>query len=115
MWGWALCVSASTTVTEQVADALYSPRAACVIPLVLRLLVPLPLRLRLSQFPTRFDEDGMLRQSARAVDGPLPRPLATGLWAAGFSFTSSRAIALVPYDPSLLDLFFGEEISMAAR
>lgn len=43
----------------------------------------------------------------------LPSPL----WAAGFSFsaTSDTLRRGVRYDPTLHGLFFGEEISMAAR
>jgi len=33
----------------------------------------------------------------------------------GFSFASSQLLAAVPYDPHLPFLFFGEEVSMAAR
>jgi hypothetical protein len=39
----------------------------------------------------------------------------SSLWAAGFSFARSCVLADVPYDPRLAHLFFGEEISMAAR
>jgi hypothetical protein len=41
----------------------------------------------------------------------IPSPL----WAAGFSFSRASVIRDVPYDPHLKHLFFGEEISMAAR
>jgi hypothetical protein len=41
----------------------------------------------------------------------IPSPL----WAAGFSFSDSSVLEDVPYDPLLPFLFFGEEISMAAR
>jgi hypothetical protein len=37
------------------------------------------------------------------------------LWAAGFNFSESSVLIEVPYDPLLPQLFFGEELSMAAR
>lgn len=37
------------------------------------------------------------------------------LWAAGFSFSDSSVLIDVPYDRFLPYLFFGEEVSMAAR
>ena len=37
------------------------------------------------------------------------------LYAAGFNFASGQVIRDVPYDPHLRHLFFGEEVSMAAR
>lgn len=44
------------------------------------------------------------------------QPVMAYLWAAGFSFTISQVMMeLVPYDPNLEHLFFGEEISMALR
>lgn len=43
------------------------------------------------------------------------RVLPSPLWAAGFSFSRSALLLDVPYDPFLPHLFFGEEISMAAR
>ena len=57
----------------------------------------------------------MLRQVGRSVRSELEHPVPTALWAAGFSFSSSSLLLEVPYDPLLTDLFFGEEISMAAR
>ena len=41
----------------------------------------------------------------------IPSPL----WASGFSFSDSSLLVEIPYDPRLPHLFFGEEISMAAR
>jgi hypothetical protein len=41
----------------------------------------------------------------------MPSPL----WAAGFNIAYSSVVVEVPYDPHLPHLFFGEEISMAAR
>lgn len=84
---------------------------------------------------TSFDSNGMLRLSGRTLaSSPLASvPLPTLFWAAGFNFASSKVLAYgctkhsplltigahihreVPYDPSLEFLFFGEEISMAAR
>eukprot|EP00644_Phytophthora_capsici_P014857 jgi/Phyca11/554741/estExt2_Genewise1Plus.C_PHYCAscaffold_650008 len=70
-----------------------------------------------------FDDHGMLRQTGRIlstvsdsyVSVLLYRPLPSLLWAAGFTFSSSRVIDEVPYDETLRFLFFGEESSMAAR
>lgn len=65
--------------------------------------------------PDSFDQDGMLRSVGRKLlrvqNGPIPSPL----WCAGFSFCTGEAYRRVPYDPSLRFLFFGEELSMAAR
>ena len=78
---------------------------------------------------------GFLRQSGRLVTPPaISSPLAdddsnnpesfdaiagrafvSPLWAAGFSFSDSSVIVDVPYDPYLPFLFFGEEVSIAAR
>jgi hypothetical protein len=67
----------------------------------------------------------MLRQRGRVLSSPTPPSLtphlqAAGavrspLWASGFSFSDSSALHEVPYDPALPFLFFGEEVSMAAR
>ena len=94
--------------------------------------------------PSHFADNGILKQTGRAVslcptsvEGPgsasvvcnhehdskagqrsssqssssVPSPL----WASGFSFSDSSLLVEVPYDPRLPYLFFGEEISMAAR
>ena len=63
----------------------------------------------------QFDEKGILRQSAQLLKEVPEAPLPSLLWASGFSFSSSSLIETVPYDPALRHLFFGEEISMAAR
>jgi len=73
--------------------------------------------------PTHFDDNGMLRQSGRAINlnsSQIHSKLGTcaipcPLWAAGFNFSEKSAYEDVPYDPNLNFLFFGEEISMAAR
>jgi [Skp1-protein]-hydroxyproline N-acetylglucosaminyltransferase len=65
--------------------------------------------------PTKFDENGMLRQSARRMKTIPKKPVSSLLWASGFSFSSSDMLKECPYDSSLRSLFFGEEISMAAR
>ena len=44
-----------------------------------------------------------------------PLWLRSPLWAAGFSFMDGTTLLEVPYSPLLHHLFFGEEISMAAR
>jgi [Skp1-protein]-hydroxyproline N-acetylglucosaminyltransferase len=83
--------------------------------------------------------DGMLRQRGRrfnrsnatvtpavpaavsnsnssSSDGSGSGPLRSPLWAAGFNFGASAALQEhVQYDPYMRHVFFGEEISMAAR
>ena len=49
----------------------------------------------------------MLRQSARFHTADAP--IASKLWAAGFSFSTANVLREVPYDPNLKHLFFGEE------
>jgi hypothetical protein len=71
----------------------------------------------------------MLRQTAKIVQpvtvtssthnnnssDTTTRYLSSPLWASGFSFCEASGILDVPYDPSAHYLFFGEEVSMAAR
>ena len=60
--------------------------------------------------------DGMLRQTGRLVQGAPSAPIPSLLWAAGFNFSrANETILKCPYDPHLPFLFFGEEISIAAR
>lgn len=82
--------------------------------------------------PSRWDENGFLRQEGKllqqngtdGVDGRSPATataaanplhLRSALWAAGFSFCAGEVLTEVPYCPLLPHLFFGEELSMAAR
>ena len=91
--------------------------------------------------PSHFADNGILKQTGRAValcptstEGPgsasvdckyendlkaehrqRSRSVPSPLWASGFSFSDSSLLVEVPYDPRLPYLFFGEEISMAAR
>jgi len=86
--------------------------------------------------PSRVDENGLLRQEGKVLDlrsaadesdnltaqpSPVPAPalvpkyLRSALWAAGFSFSRGALLCEVPYSPLLPHLFFGEELSMAAR
>ncbi len=84
--------------------------------------------------PSRIDENGFLRQEGKVLDLhsaldesgkfitlPSPAPavvskyLRSALWAAGFSFSRGALLCEVPYSPLLPHLFFGEELSMAAR
>lgn len=95
----------------------------------------------LKQVPSGFDSRGMLRQRGRALSSPAPpttsldalapaeaddadareriraatRAISSPLWASGFSFSDCSVLHDVPYDPDLPYLFFGEEVSMAAR
>jgi len=57
----------------------------------------------------------MLRQSSRLLVSTPIDPIPSPLWASGFNFTYGSVITEVPYDPQLRHLFFGEEVSMAAR
>lgn len=59
--------------------------------------------------------DGMLRIVGRLLQRCPAAPVETALYAAGFAFSRGRAVAEVPYDPHLQNLFFGEESNMAAR
>ena len=71
--------------------------------------------------PWKFDESGMLRQKGTFISAPRDVPTATEpvlaqLFAAGFCFgRASWLIHDCPYDGNLHHLFFGEELSMAAR
>ncbi|KAA6427899.1 MAG: c transferase [Trebouxia sp. A1-2] len=64
-----------------------------------------------------FDQDGMLRLVGKSVPaGVTPGVVKAQFWAAGFSFSRAQLIMeVVPYDPDLPFLFFGEEMSMLAR
>jgi hypothetical protein len=66
--------------------------------------------------PRQFDGHGLLRQAARRCAATSPSPIPSTLWASGFSFSWARPVLeACPYDPCLRHLFFGEELSMAAR
>ena len=66
-----------------------------------------------------FDEDGMVRIAGRQARAQRTRGhdlVEQRFWCAGASFSrASVLLTLVPYDPSLVDLFFGEEMVMTAR
>ena len=70
-------------------------------------------------YPCKFDDDGMLRQKARFLtpkEQTSTHPIPCHLFAAGFCFgPSAWLIRDCPYDGTLHDLFFGEEMSMAIR
>lgn len=65
-----------------------------------------------------FGSDGMLRITGKPVKscsvfgGGSGRPSRSMFVAAGFLFASSELIREVPYDVSLKNLFFGEEVSL---
>ncbi|KAJ1459658.1 GlcNAc-domain-containing protein [Pelagophyceae sp. CCMP2097] len=66
--------------------------------------------------PSHFGAaDGMLRMTGRVLRRRPAAPVASPLWCAGFSFSRAADVREVPYDPHLRFLFFGEEVSMAAR
>eukprot|EP00913_Durusdinium_trenchii_P032774 g30680.t1 len=54
-----------------------------------------------------------IRYRSLAKDWLEPRE--SHFWSAHFSFSSAKVLKEVPYDPSLLMLFFGEEILMTVR
>ncbi len=64
--------------------------------------------------PWKFDDSGLLRQRGRLLK-PRFDPVPCHLMAAGFFFGPGRMVQEVPYDPTLQQLFFGEELSMAVR
>jgi hypothetical protein len=57
----------------------------------------------------------MLRITGRQSANCSSKPMANPFYAAGFAFSSADVIKDVPYDISLKNLFFGEEISMVTR
>ena len=94
--------------------------------------------------PSKFDEHGFLRQEGKILDHTDTTDSTannagsstvcsssntstsinsansvtyfwSALWAAGFSFARGALLLEVPYSPLLPHLFFGEEVSMAAR
>lgn len=65
--------------------------------------------------PKYFGSDGMLRQGSKTLRQIASQPIRSFLWAGGFNFGKASDVLTAPYDPHLLYLFFGEEISMAAR
>eukprot|EP01083_Nonionella_stella_P075705 205891_1 len=64
---------------------------------------------------TEFDKDHMPRFKGRRLKAVPADPIRGFFIAAGFVFASSDILSEVPYDPNLKNLFFGEEISLAAR
>ena len=64
--------------------------------------------------PWKFDDSGLLRQRGRLLQ-PRSDPVPCHLIAAGFLFGPGQVVHEVPYDPSLHQLFFGEELSIAVR
>lgn len=68
-------------------------------------------------YPWKFDDDGMLRQKARYMDKQsAAEPICCSLFAAGFCFGPATWLTRdCPYDGTLHDLFFGEEMSVAIR
>ena len=58
---------------------------------------------------------GVLRNGQARAAANLSRPLMSPLWAAGLSFSRCHAERRVPADPSLPDIFNGEEYSRGAR
>lgn len=66
--------------------------------------------------PDTFDDDGILRIVGRILRKSWDQPIPSPLWCAGFSFCAASALVqVVPYDPYLGYLFFGEEVDIAAR
>jgi [Skp1-protein]-hydroxyproline N-acetylglucosaminyltransferase len=70
--------------------------------------------------PWKFDSDGILRQKSRLLNDLVNSSDSNDnipclLYAAGFNFSSSAVLFDCPYERHLHHLFFGEEISIAAR
>jgi [Skp1-protein]-hydroxyproline N-acetylglucosaminyltransferase len=65
--------------------------------------------------PWKMDTAGMLRQRGRLFQRRGSSPIRCHLYAAGFNFSKARSVLEVPYDVTLRHVFFGEELSMAAR
>jgi len=63
----------------------------------------------------KFDSAGRFRIAARSLQQKPNEPLPSFFWAAGFAFSRAEVIREVPYDVGLVDVFFGEEASMAVR
>jgi hypothetical protein len=64
---------------------------------------------------TRSGKGGIPRNQQATSAIELLRPLLGCLWGGGFSFSKCHAWDAVPYDPFLVEVFDGEEFSMAAR
>ncbi|GAB5357688.1 hypothetical protein AAMO2058_000395900 [Amorphochlora amoebiformis] len=62
-----------------------------------------------------FAKDGQLRLTAKALSSSPSKPVVSRFWAAGFAFSRSGVLKTTPYDPYLVDIFFGEEASMSSR
>merc|ERR1719487_2798837 len=58
-----------------------------------------------------FDDNNIVNIRYRTLKSDWPHPQRSWFWSAHFSFSSSRVLMEVPYDPHLLMLFYGEEIS----
>jgi [Skp1-protein]-hydroxyproline N-acetylglucosaminyltransferase len=65
--------------------------------------------------PWKIDTAGMLRQRGRLFEKCGSAPIRCYLYAAGFNFSKTLSVKDVPYDVTLRHVFFGEELSMAAR
>ena len=61
------------------------------------------------------DDDGMLRIAGKRLAAVSETPVPSLFWAAGFNFCPAQVMLGVPYDGATPQLFFGEEIGMAAR
>lgn len=62
-----------------------------------------------------FDSNGVLNIQSRPLKDKLENPRRNPFWSGHFSFSSSKVLKEVPYDPQCLMLLFGEEPLMAAR
>lgn len=63
-----------------------------------------------------FDPDGILRLKPRVLRDLLPQPaVRSPFWSGHFSFAKASVSKACPTDAGLASIFYGEEISMAAR
>jgi len=63
---------------------------------------------------TGFDDDGMLRLASKRLAHPMEHARPSLFWAAGFSFSRAEAFKVDVEYPAIDDLFFGEEVLVAA-
>ena len=110
--------AATAVAATAVATVAAAPTAAIIFKTVNRCDSP--------RHVTTVNEECSAKDDTKALPSQLFPPLcldvverqkciSSPLWASGFSFSDSSLLVEAPYDPRLSYLFFGEEISLAAR
>ena len=113
-----VAAAAPTAAATAVATVAAAPTAAIIFKTVNRCDSP--------RHVTTVNEECSAKDDTKALPSQLFPPLcldvverqkciSSPLWASGFSFSDSSLLVEAPYDPRLSYLFFGEEISLAAR